>query len=456
MANLTDSNFVNKNKPQVYFSGTVHGNERLGANVATYLIEYLVTNYGTDPFVTQLLRERELLITPFVNPQGYYANRREELTDIGQYYDINRDFPYNRQDGDTRCLSTVGARATVQIFRNNFIVGALTFHAGMEIIGYPWGSFNHISVSESNEITATETPDNQMFARIGGALQDQVHSSRFKDIPSGEMTDLIYPCYGSLDDWAYGSSWDTSQNSRVFECSPLTYPPFRNEDYFTDVDYIRTSLYIVEASDNKDPPSSEFGSRGDIFCHDCNSDGWIPRHLRLSLSYFDLIQPYPVYDFPEYFTDYESILLTWRLNGCLTINYMAIEYLLPGASSYHREPILQNGLGYCNWQNEQTVFEYDLPVEVPMNSEIEILFRIIFRADQDFANQEHPDPDMSQVTYINNLRLVENYSEEVHGRTISNVPRLYSVIVRRTGSGNNVNFAEIDPETNRYINQFSE
>lgn len=214
MINLTDSTYHNDYKPQVYFSGTVHGNERLGANVATYMIEYLLQNYGTDPFVTQLLREREILITPFVNAQGYFANRRSELTDIGEFFDINRDFPYNRESGDMECLSTIGARATVQIFRNNFIIGALTFHSGMEIIGYPWGSFNHIARSYSDNQRATETPDDTMFSRIGGVMQDQVHSSRFPDIPIGEMTDLIYPCYGSLDDWSYGSGWDTTPNSR--------------------------------------------------------------------------------------------------------------------------------------------------------------------------------------------------------------------------------------------------
>lgn len=86
----------------MYFSGTVHGNERLGANVATYLIEYMTSNYGSDPWVTQLLREREILITPFVNPSGYASNKREELADDNNYYDINRDFPYNRENGDNR------------------------------------------------------------------------------------------------------------------------------------------------------------------------------------------------------------------------------------------------------------------------------------------------------------------------------------------------------------------
>ena len=36
-------------KVQVYISGTLHGDERIGPQVAYYLMEYLVSNYHTDP-----------------------------------------------------------------------------------------------------------------------------------------------------------------------------------------------------------------------------------------------------------------------------------------------------------------------------------------------------------------------------------------------------------------------
>ena len=36
-------------KVQVYISGTLHGDELIGPQVAYYLMEYLVSNYQTDP-----------------------------------------------------------------------------------------------------------------------------------------------------------------------------------------------------------------------------------------------------------------------------------------------------------------------------------------------------------------------------------------------------------------------
>ena len=90
LVRITDSGYENPNKSQIYISGAVHGNERIGPHVVAYLSDYLVKNYHTDAFVRRLLQEREILMTPFVNPSGYANNRREELADDGMFYDINR------------------------------------------------------------------------------------------------------------------------------------------------------------------------------------------------------------------------------------------------------------------------------------------------------------------------------------------------------------------------------
>lgn len=123
LATVTDKTYHNEFKPQVYLSGSVHGDERLGPNIVTYLAEYLVSNYKSDPFVKKLLQQRTILITPFVNAQGYFRNRRKEESDTGMLVDINRDFPYNREKDDYSCYRSVGARATLKIFQNNLIAG---------------------------------------------------------------------------------------------------------------------------------------------------------------------------------------------------------------------------------------------------------------------------------------------------------------------------------------------
>lgn len=43
--------------PQVYLSGCLHGDERIGPVAVTQFMDYMLKNYGTDPEVTRLLNE---------------------------------------------------------------------------------------------------------------------------------------------------------------------------------------------------------------------------------------------------------------------------------------------------------------------------------------------------------------------------------------------------------------
>ena len=52
---LTDRDVPAEEKVQVYISGALHGNERIGPHVAFYLIEYLASNFGKDPYLTYIL-----------------------------------------------------------------------------------------------------------------------------------------------------------------------------------------------------------------------------------------------------------------------------------------------------------------------------------------------------------------------------------------------------------------
>lgn len=53
--------------------------EPLGAQIAYYLIEYLVSNFKRDVFVRHLLQTREIIITPMTNAYGYAKGSRREV-----------------------------------------------------------------------------------------------------------------------------------------------------------------------------------------------------------------------------------------------------------------------------------------------------------------------------------------------------------------------------------------
>ena len=84
-----DSWEENLDRPQLFFSGALHGNERVGPTTLIETIDYLLTNYETDPWINHLVNNRVIIMTPMTNAHGYAKNRREENGDI----DPNRDFP---------------------------------------------------------------------------------------------------------------------------------------------------------------------------------------------------------------------------------------------------------------------------------------------------------------------------------------------------------------------------
>lgn len=55
-------------KPDVKYIGNIHGNEPVGRELLLHLIQYLVTNYETDPYIKWLLDNTRIHIMPAMNP----------------------------------------------------------------------------------------------------------------------------------------------------------------------------------------------------------------------------------------------------------------------------------------------------------------------------------------------------------------------------------------------------
>ncbi len=59
-------------KPGMWIDGGTHGNEYTGTEVALYIIDKLVTGYGSDDEITQLIDDNTFYVCPIVNPDGVY------------------------------------------------------------------------------------------------------------------------------------------------------------------------------------------------------------------------------------------------------------------------------------------------------------------------------------------------------------------------------------------------
>ncbi len=60
-------------KPALYVDGNIHAGEVTASMVCMYLIDYLLTNYGSDPNITKLLDTEALYVLPRISPDGAEA-----------------------------------------------------------------------------------------------------------------------------------------------------------------------------------------------------------------------------------------------------------------------------------------------------------------------------------------------------------------------------------------------
>lgn len=75
MVKISDNVGTDENEPEVLFDAMHHAREPLSMEATLVFMDWLVSNYGTDPEATFLVNERELYFVPCLNPDGYEYNR---------------------------------------------------------------------------------------------------------------------------------------------------------------------------------------------------------------------------------------------------------------------------------------------------------------------------------------------------------------------------------------------
>lgn len=75
MVKISDNVGTDENEPEVLFDAMHHARETLSMEATVVFMDWLVSNYGTDPEATLIVDERELYFVPCLNPDGYEYNR---------------------------------------------------------------------------------------------------------------------------------------------------------------------------------------------------------------------------------------------------------------------------------------------------------------------------------------------------------------------------------------------
>ena len=222
---ISDSVSVRKNKPQFFYSSSAHGDELTGYVLMLRLIDTLCKGYGLDPKITFLLKNCEIWINPLANPDGTYYGGDSTISGARRYnannVDLNRNFPDPAEGPYPTGPWQPETIAMMNIATENNFVMSATFHGGIELISYPWGTWSRLP------------GDDDWFIYTSRRYVDTVHSIN----PSYMISNGGYPNIPGITN---SNSWYRIVGGK--------------KDY---IDYYRGGREVsIELSNIKTPPSS--------------------------------------------------------------------------------------------------------------------------------------------------------------------------------------------------------
>jgi len=195
----------------------VHCREWIGIATVNYMLNELVTKYGTDANVTSMMDTIEWTIIPVANPDGYVftftngnrlwrKNRQPNPGSSCYGTDLNRNWPFKWNTGgssnlpcsdtyhgpsagsapETKALSDYLAKNSAKL------QGYLDYHAYSQLIMTPWGYSESLPADYSYLKTEGDK---------GAAALTAVYGTRYQ---VGSIANIIFVSSGSSVDYTYG------------------------------------------------------------------------------------------------------------------------------------------------------------------------------------------------------------------------------------------------------------
>jgi carboxypeptidase A2 len=203
-------------KPTIWIDAGIHAREWIAYSTGMYIIERLIDDYPSDPFVKKMRDDYDWHILPAVNPDGYsYTWSNDRLwrksrrptagsTCIGA--DINRNFDYQWMTigaSSNPCSETFAGTAPytepeakavsdyVQTLNGTTDL-FITLHTYGQLFMTPWG------------YTQTKPADYIEMMRVGQAAVTAIRETHGTIYTLGAASEILYESSGTSRDWAKG------------------------------------------------------------------------------------------------------------------------------------------------------------------------------------------------------------------------------------------------------------
>uniref|UniRef100_A0A182Q3Q2 Peptidase M14 domain-containing protein n=1 Tax=Anopheles farauti TaxID=69004 RepID=A0A182Q3Q2_9DIPT len=242
-------------KPDVKYIGNIHGNEAVGRELLLHLIQYLVSSYGSDPYIKWLLDNTRIHILPSLNPDGYAASK-EGTCDGGQGrynsrgFDLNRNFPdYFKQNNKRAQPETEAVKDWIS--KIQFVLSG-SLHGGALVVSYPYDNTPN-AIFHSYLSQPSLTPDDDVFKHLSLTYANN-HGKMSRGVacktasPSFEngITNgaAWYPLTGGMQDFNY--VWHGCMEVTL-EVSCCKFPPAYELRKYWDDNQMSMIKFLAEA-----------------------------------------------------------------------------------------------------------------------------------------------------------------------------------------------------------------
>ncbi len=222
---ITDNPGEDEGEPGVFFMGLHHAREWPTVEICLHLADELTSGYGSNPSITDVVNNVRLWLVTCLNPDGYYychdqdhdwrKNRQPYSPYIG--VDPNRNYagssngdPWgswgsvdsgsisNHPSSEVYCgpwpFSEYETQAARDIFVNNDICAAISWHTHGELVLWPWG------------YSSDYAPDSTYLSQVGQQIASRITRQSGSGTYTPKQAAGLYPTTGDTIDWAYGYS----------------------------------------------------------------------------------------------------------------------------------------------------------------------------------------------------------------------------------------------------------
>lgn len=244
-AKISDNVASHEAEPELMYSGTIHGDEVTGYMLLLRLIDTLLSQYGSDPRITNLVNNAEIWIGPNTNPDGTYYGGNNTLASArranGNGYDLNRNFP-NQNGSLNSGPIQIETQAMMDFALSRHISLAANFHGGAEVVNFPW------------DYTYSLHPDDSWYISLSHVYADLVQANG----PSGYFTSVSgngvtngadwYVIAGGRQDWMNYTAQSrevTIEVSNTKMPAASTMPNYWNYNYDAMLSYLEQGLYGI-------------------------------------------------------------------------------------------------------------------------------------------------------------------------------------------------------------------